>query len=495
MPGAEVLVQPFSFAEVAVRSLTLVCRHDLSNQPNTIPVDPAEPESNLAAGIDPAQANTVTAFSTELPLPPQEETKDIPMKTSEEVLEEVVTPQARGIKPAATKDPAGRCRELEEELSGMGHLCGELLAKYTAEQQTAAEAAQRGAELEEQLAERNRELEKIKTELERLTTESQRLETENRALQDGKKAVETEFVAIQAKAGPRDTELADLQQRFDEAASGRARLSADLERERAERRRIEQRAAALATQLQEMHARTGQHLEAERLSQERISALEKQLREREDALARATADLEKESAERNSAEEQLRAAGALIAQLQHSVSSFDGARKAMQRRHDDLEKQLQSSTAAAAESAARADKDARECERLEKALSAAESARQQQATEVSKLQCALEVEQAEKNRLEGEAAQLRYSTADSARAGLTTLNRLRSETRAPVGNLMQATRQLLEVELPDETRALVTSVLDNALLLQSKLHENGAPKGGTAAPESTASAAATPSVA
>ena len=471
VPGAEVLEPPFSFAEVAVRSLALVYKFHLAHPPMVNPMNTTEPDLNKAPSMDNAEVNP--AAESLIESPPQAQTEEIPMNTPE-VLEEAPSTE-RTVKPAAAVDPVARCRQLEEELSGMGHLCGELLSKYTAEQQNAAEAAQRGIDLEKQLSERDLELSKANAELERLTIEGGRLGAENRSLQEAKEAAEKNIAAAEeAKASP--DELAALQQRLDEAVAGRSRLSADLERERAERRRLEQRATSLAAQLQEMHSRTGQHLEAERLSQDRISALEKQMSEREDALARTTADLERELAEHHSAEEQLRAASDLIAQLKNSVSSFEGAKKAMQRRHDELEKQLQSRVSAATDNEARADKESRERERLEKALLAAERAAQQQTAELSRLQCALEVEQAERKQLEGEAVQLRYSSADSARSGLTTLNRLRSETRQPVSQLMHATRQLLERELPEDTKALITSVLDNALLLQDKLQEIGGSK-------------------
>jgi hypothetical protein len=86
--------------------------------------------------------------------------------------------------------------------------------------------------------------------------------------------------------------------------------------------------------------------------------------------------------------------------------------------------------------------------------------------------------------------QLRYSSADSARTGLTTLNRLRSETRQPVSQLMHATRQLLEMELPENTKTLITSVLDNAFLLQDTLHEIGGSKSASPTAESTVQTAA-----
>jgi DNA-binding response OmpR family regulator len=486
-PGADVMLQPFSHAELAVRSLTMVYNVRLS-QPHP------GPDTNAAFDSDPVVQTGNTAEppdSIKPPVPPQRaaSSKDIVMNSSQETLAESAPNMVEPAKPRGT-DPVARCKQLEEELSGMGNLCGELLAKYTAEQQTAAEAAQRSGELQGQLEEKESELTRLNAELAELLARTHQLDPENQSLQQPKSAVEGQAANPQAEAGPSNAEMAEVQQRLEEASTARARLSADLERERAERRRLEQRTASLTAQLQEMHARTGQQLEAERLSQERISTLEQQLRDREDALARAVADAEKEAAGSRSADEQLKVASDLIARLQNSVASFDGARKAMQKRHDELEKQLQASLNAAVENESRAEKEAREKERLEKALASADRAAQQQATEISRLQCALEVEQAEKQRLEGEAVHLRYSTADSARAGVTAINRLRSETRGPVNNLMQATRRLLEAELSDDAKNLVTSVLDNALLLQDKLQEIGAAKPAAASTAASAAPAA-----
>lgn len=491
-PAAEVMFQPFAHADLAVRALAMVYNIRLT-QPLAIP--------EMAATIDPEPIVPLDDIShppvpNEPPVMPQGAAplKDTPMNSSEETVAEPAPNTFETPKPRAT-DPIARCKELEEELSGMGNLCGELLAKYTAEQQTAAEAAQRNGELQGQLELQENDLARLKADLEESQARSRELEAENQSLQETKAVTEQQAPAAPVEAGPSPSEMAELQQRLDEASAARARLSAELERERAERRRLEQRAASLTTQLQEMHSRTGQQLEAERLSQERISSLEQQLREREDALSRATTDLEKEAAESRSADEQLKVAGDLIARLQNSVASFDGAKKAMQKRHEELEKQLQASLHAATENESQAGKEARERERLEKALASADRTAQQQATEISRLQCALEVEQAEKQRMEGEAVQLRYSSADSARAGVTALNRLRSETRGPVNNLMQATRQLLEAELSDDAKTLVTAVLDNALLLQDKFQEHSAAKPGAPAASTPAAPAATAAVA
>ncbi|HYV29044.1 MAG TPA: hypothetical protein VFA77_16035, partial [Candidatus Eisenbacteria bacterium] len=118
-------------------------------------------------------------------------------------------------------------------------------------------------------------------------------------------------------------EVAELEKRLRENATGCARATADLERERADRRRLEQRVASLASQLPELHRQLKEHLDSEGQHHQRIAALEKQLQEREEALTRASADLEKEKEEHRLAGEQLRETGEIAEKLQESLAAFE----------------------------------------------------------------------------------------------------------------------------------------------------------------------------
>ena len=91
--------------------------------------------------------------------------------------------------------------------------------------------------------------------------------------------------------------------------------------------------------------------------------------------------------------------------------------------------------------------------------------------ELSRLQAAVEVEKLERKQVEGKAIHSRYVANDSARADRVLLARLRSRTGEPMEELLRSTRRLLENDLPENQKKLVETVLEQALLLKSNLHE------------------------
>ena len=277
--------------------------------------------------------------------------------------------------------------------------------------------------------------------------------------------------AATATHSPSVGEVAELEKRLRESAAGYARATADLERERADRRRLEQRVASLASQLPELHRQLKEHLDSEGQHHQRIAELEKQLKEREEALARANGDLEKETEEHLLAGEQLRESGQIAEKLQESLAAFEATKASFQRTQEQLEAQVQASAKDLSESEARFQKEAAERRRVEEALAAAKRAHQEQATALSKLQSALQLEQAERQRLQSSAVHARYASLDSARAGLTAGNRLRRQVREPLENLLKSTRQMLENAADDQAKQLVGSILENALLIQTSLQE------------------------
>jgi response regulator RpfG family c-di-GMP phosphodiesterase len=281
-------------------------------------------------------------------------------------------------------------------------------------------------------------------------------------------------------------EVAELEKRLRESAAGCARATADLERERADRRRLEQRVASLASQVPELHRQLKEHLDSEGQHHQRIAALEKQLQEREEALTRASADLEKEKEEHRLAGEQLRETGEIAEKLQESLATFEATKASFQRTQEQLEAQVQTSAKDFSESEARFQKEAAERQRVEEALAAAKRAQQEQATALSKLQSALQVEQAERQRLQSGAIHARYASLDSARTGMTAGNRLRRQVREPLENLLKSTRRMLEEAADDQSKQLVGSILESALLIQSSLQEKdsaGGPVGSSPMPK------------
>src|SRR5262249_42766952 len=181
-----------------------------------------------------------------------------------------------------------------------------------------------------------------------------------------------EMCRLRESEAAHQAELAEMERRVRESVAGLARATADLEKERGERRRIEQRSVALTTQLHELHEGLKHHLESERASQSRLSDLEDQLREREEALAQAQASLQKEAADHHLAEEQLRAVGDMSAQLRKHLTLFEESKKVFKRAQEQLEAQLAAQQKTLAESEARLQKEAAERARLEQALAAAQ---------------------------------------------------------------------------------------------------------------------------
>jgi chromosome segregation ATPase len=366
---------------------------------------------------------------------------------------------------ASLQEEAQRRRQVEEELAGHRQAREELGGQLAAEQLAAATARQRAQELEARLQQSVAALDQARTQV-----------PPPRASGDQPTNQAPEALGLELGALTQQAELAELEQRIRDGVISLARTTADLEKERGERRRMEQRNTTLASQLQELHEELKQHLASERSSQNRLAELEHQVHEREQAMSRSSADVHKERTERQLAEQQLRASGDLSGQLRNCLAAFEEAQKAFKRRQEELQARLQASLHTVSESEARLQKETSERQRLEEALAAAQRQVQEQtentAMECSRLQSVLELEQSERKRLEGNALQSRYASLDSTRVGLTMMNRLRRQIRPPVDQLLESTRHLLELPLEEEPKKLIETVLENALLLQSNLQES-----------------------
>jgi hypothetical protein len=140
-----------------------------------------------------------------------------------------------------------------------------------------------------------------------------------------------------------------------------------------------------------------------------------------------------------------------------------------------METKLQASANALKECESKLQQELNQRLRQEEALVEAKRKLQEKAqgttVEVDKLKAELEEERLERKRMEGDIAQSRYASLDSARAGLAMVNRLRSQVREPVDGLMQSTRRLLEAELEEDVKKQVESLLENALAIQRTLQE------------------------
>ena len=365
----------------------------------------------------------------------------------------------------------------QQELENLRRERETLTNKLTAEQQAAADSKRRSEEFEDRLSHSAAELERVKAELNQHAQERARLEFEYRSFNDTKEALATELRALRENEAAHKAEITELEGRLREGIASLARLTSDLETERGERCRIEQRAASLAAESQELHEELKQHLGSEQAAQQRVAELLQQLREHEDAVTRLNADLQREMVERQSAEEQLRVSGDISAQLRNHLSLLDEAKQTFAIREGELESRLQSSLNALRESESTREKGMNACRRLEEALETAQREYQRRdennAIELSKLKSLVQVEQVERKRLEADAIQSRYSSLDSARVGRAMVNNFRSRMRERVDNLIQSSRHLLAVKSDEEQKKLIESLLENALFIQTSLQENG----------------------
>lgn len=391
----------------------------------------------------------------------------------------------------ALKEKDERCSKLEKELTNLRRERDQLQLKLADESKAAADAkaAEAKATAEAKAAAEARAVAEAKA------------VTETKAADEAKAAAEAARTAAQdrpAELTPAPSaDLADLEHQVRESVTLRARATAELEQERGERRRVEHRASSLATQLQTLHDQLRQQLESDAASQNRIAELERQLRDRDEAISRSSAECQKEKAERQLAEEQLLNTSHLSEQLRNCLAAFEVAKQAFKRTQDQMESRLQNSQKSASDAQARLDKEVSERQRLEQtageaaarlqkevsereklqeALAAAQRSlvEQTQKTEMelSRLQSDLELEQAERKRLEGDALQSRYASLDSARVGLSMVNKLRTRIRPPLDTVVQSTRRLLELQLEPEHKKITEALLENALLVQTTLEES-----------------------
>jgi len=472
----------------------------------------------------------------------------------------------------AHEQAQARCAQLEQELAGLGQAREELTGKFAKEQQVTAESGKRLKELEQHLGESAKELERAKAELEKQANERGRVEPELRRQLEAAGATIKQSEAAQKQAQARcaqlEQELAGLRQAREElagkfakeqqsAAASRARIeelkrqlqsgdvergaqiteleqrvrqgvaaltraTADLAKERGERQRSEQCAAALNARLQALHEEFSRTLQSQRVNLERISTLEEQLRQRDQAVAGWTAAIEQQQAESRVAEEQLRQAKDLNAQFQKNLSFFEEASKTFDRTRQDLQARLEASLSAVQESESKLQREGAERQRLAdalegvqrelqsqsqkretletqlqttlKALKESEARLQKQAAErqrlndaletaqfslrdrsqrgeleFSKLQSDLQLEQVERKRLETQIARIRHTSLNAVRAARVLRNSLRRQIHEPVDNLYHSARSLLELQMGDQQKKLVEAVLQDVLLVQARL--------------------------
>lgn len=377
---------------------------------------------------------------------------------------------------AAREELSARSKALEQQIVELTQTRQEVCARLKTSEARVTESTQRIEQLEKRVRESAAELARAKAAAENQTTRLTRAQSSDGALAEKSEELVKELARLRENEAAHGAEVNELERRVREGVGTIARATTDLENERGERRRVEQRITSLSSKLEELHGELKQHLETERESQNRIGQLEQQIREREQILVRMNSELRKQCADRELAEEQLRSVGDMSAQLRQYLTLFEESKKVFKKAQDQLEARLQNSMANAKAAEERLQSEVAERARLEEALASAHRALQEQAeqaaVQLARAQAELQVEQLERTRVEGGAQQSRIASLDSTRVARTMMNSFRRQIRQPVETVMISSRRLLEHNLPREQKKVVEALLENALLLQSTLEES-----------------------
>ena len=321
----------------------------------------------------------------------------------------------------------------------------------------------------------------------------------------------------------------ELEQQVRQGVAALAKATAELAKERGERQRSQQRVTELNNRLQALHEDLSRSLKAQRDDLARLSTLEEEHRQATQALERSTADLEQQHAEHHLAQEQLQKTREANAQLRKDLAFFDDANKRFDGSRQSLQSKLESSLNATRESEARLQQETAERQRLAASLEEArrdlqnerrkreslehevlshqnilkereaklaeESSERQRLSnaldsaqrgaqdgterdlEFSKVQSALQVEQVERMRQESQLARARQRALEAALAARALRTNLRRQIREPVENLVQSASTLLEMEMGDAQKQLAEAVLQDVLLVQTRLRDPGVAHG------------------
>ena len=412
--------------------------------------------------------------------------------------------------PAVADD---RSKELEERLN-----------KQQEEQ------AQNEAELRQQLAAAQAATQPLETARQQVEAKCAQLEQDLATLRQAheelaKKAAPKTGAGAQATGPDGESVLpeSELEQQVRQGVAALAKATAELAKERGERQRSQQRATELNERMQALHEDLKRTLQNQREDQERISALEEEQRQATQALEGRTADLEQQQAEHSLLADQLQKAKAENAQLRKDLAFFDEANKkfggnrqelqarleaslnaarenetrlqqemaerqrlaenlenlqremqTQSRRREGLEVEVQAMQEALKDREAKLQKESAERQRLNEALRAVQGNAQDRSErdlELTKLQSSLELEQVERKRQETQLARIRQKAVDAAHAARALRTNLRRQIRQPVDNLVHSTRTLLESEMGEEQKQLAENVLQDVLLLQTRLRE------------------------
>jgi chromosome segregation ATPase len=244
-----------------------------------------------------------------------------------------------------------------------------------------------------------------------------------------------------------------------------ARATADFEKERAERRRADHRVDSLTEQLQELHGQIKVHLDSELANKNRMVDLEQRLRQNEEQSSRIHDDLQKERTDRQLVEQQVRAADALSSQLRNCLTSFDLAKEGFKRAQTQLEARLQASQVALKDAESKLQQEMAERQRKEEALAEAQRAVQEHSLSNSDELNKLKAE------LEGARAQRKLIEGGMAQSRYASLESARAGL-AMVSRLRSQIRQPVDGLMQLTRQLLETELEDEPKKIVDSLLEN-----------------------
>lgn len=394
--------------------------------------------------------------------------------------------------------------------------------------------SQNAAELDKQREEQKRVEAELRSQLDAANASRQESESARQQAQARGAQMEQELGSLRKKQEEQKgtdsgastcAPASELEQQVRQGVAALAKATAELAKERGERQRSQQLAAELNGRLQALHQDLSRTLKTQGENLSRINALEQEHRQASEALERSTADLEQQQAERRLAEAQLQKAKETNAQLRKDLSFFDDANRKFDGSRQELQTRLEASLNGARENEARLQQETAERRRLAESLEEArrelqsqsrkresleqelqvtrdelqereaklhqETAERQRLNEVqdsaqngtrdnperdlefSKLQSALQIEQVERKRQETQLARTRQSALEAAHAARALRTSLRRQIREPVDNLIHSARSLLEQEMGEDQKKLAEAMLQDVLLVQTRLREPG----------------------
>jgi DNA-binding response OmpR family regulator len=438
-----------------------------------------------------------------------------------------------GVQPEASENSETHIQELEERLNQNAAE----LEKHKAEQQEAE------TELRHQLEDAKNAHQPLEAARQQAETRCAQLEQELAAVRQAQleKAGKADQKPGAENAGEAGVPESELEQQVRQGVMALAKATAELAKERGERQRSQQRAAELNSRLQALHDDLRRTLQSQREDLARITAVEEENRQLSQTLEQRTADVEQHKAEHLLTEEQFQKAKEANTQLRKDLAFFEEASKKFGGGRQELQARLESTLNAARENDARLQRETterqklaenlentqrelqnqqRRRESLEQELKATQEALrdrevklQKEVTErqrlnealrtvqgnphdgseryleLTKLQSSLEEEQVERKRQETQLARIRQKAVDAAHAARALRTNLRRQIRGPIDNLVHSSRMLLELELSEEQKQVAESVLQDVLLVQTRLREPDLSSGESSEPTAPNTAA------